>query len=152
MMKSDSDGLSMSQLNFSGDPEDYTYWAIKMKAYLKEKTLWDSIKDNKDSAMFEAGAQIKEESHREKIWNILVQRLDRRSLMMLMQDCEEDGVKAWKLLQSYYSSTGKPRIMRQYLHEYLGRTYQAVDRCLEKTNSSRSLFKAEEVCLRRDQD
>eukprot|EP00921_Rhytidocystis_pertsovi_P020029 GHVQ01031778.1.p1 GENE.GHVQ01031778.1~~GHVQ01031778.1.p1 ORF type:complete len:415 (+),score=37.46 GHVQ01031778.1:231-1475(+) len=43
-------------------------------------------------------------------WSTLVQCLDRNSVMLIQHDCEEDGVKAWRLLKNYYSGKEKPRM------------------------------------------
>ena len=46
-----------------------------------------------------------------EIWASLVQCLDSRSILMLTNDCNGDGPKAWQLLRDLFNSTKTPRLM-----------------------------------------
>ena len=100
-----------SRLFFDGDANKFELWKQKFLGYLKIKKLKNVISEAKpaDPAQ-DAWAEKNEEVYAE-----LIQLLDDTSLTLVMRDAEDDGRKAFEILQNHYMGASKPRIIALYM-------------------------------------
>ena len=94
---------SLSHLQFSGKDDDFPVWQERFEGFCFTKKAKLLKVLNGD----EAGTNVE----RYELWAYLVQCLDRRSVLMLTNDCKGDGQKAWEMLRNHFNSTETPRLM-----------------------------------------
>ena len=96
---------SLSHLQFSGNDDDFPVWQERFEGFYftKRAKLLNGLTGG------EAGTRGNEEKY--ELWGYLVQCLDRRSVLMLTNDCKWDGQKAWEVLRNHFNSTETPRLM-----------------------------------------
>ena len=56
------------------------------------------------------GTDASNDDEKYNIWAVLVQCLDKRSIMMLKSECKRNGPEAWKPLTAHFSSSETPRV------------------------------------------
>ena len=91
-------------LHFSGDVEAFELWAIKFKAYLRLNKLYKTLTTETEG----------DEEKNAELYATLVQVLDDKSLNLIIRDAEDDGRKAFEILQDHYQGTSKPKIISLY--------------------------------------
>ena len=97
--------LSFSKrLYFDGNEENYELWEVKFLAHLRLQKL-DKIIDQ--------DGEVDGEKNKD-VFSELVQYLDDKSLMLVVQDAKGDGRKAIDILREHYSGSSKPRIISLY--------------------------------------
>ena len=89
---------------FSGEGDTFELWCTKFKGMLRLQKLHDVL---------EGTGEINAEKNA-NIYAHLVNCLDDQSLNLIMRDADNDGRKAFKILQDHYLSTSKPRIIALY--------------------------------------
>ena len=93
------------RLLFSGEPQEFEAWSVKIQGYLRLRKLHGVFAD------------VRPEDYEEKnrdVFAELIQFLDDRSLALVMREAKDDGRKAFKVLQEHYSGKSKPRIITLY--------------------------------------
>ena len=92
----------LQYLQFSGKEEDFALWQERFagfcftKKVLKVLNGTDAGTDNKKYELWYSVVQYRN--------TYLIQCLDNRSILMLTNDCNGDGPKAWQLLRDYFNS------------------------------------------------
>ena len=87
---------------FSGNEEDFSYWADRFEAFIHCKKL---------NKVLEGDGGRHHDSQNVTLWSELVQCLDKRSLMLVRRDCKNDGYGAWLKLKEHFKSSERPRIL-----------------------------------------
>ena len=105
-----STGYGPSRLIFDGNEEKYELWEIKFLAHLRLQKLADVLKD--DDSSDSDDEEFTEKNAR--VFAELVQRLDDKSLALIIREAKDDGKKALKILRSHYLGSSKPRIISLY--------------------------------------
>ncbi|KAF2358480.1 Reverse transcriptase RNA-dependent DNA polymerase [Trinorchestia longiramus] len=98
-------GYGPSNLTFDGNDERYELWEVKFRAYLDLKSLNSVLEGEESSLDVETNKQVFSE---------LVQRLDDKSLSLIIRDAYGDGRKSMKILRDHYLGSSKPRIISLY--------------------------------------
>ena len=93
------------RLFFDGNEEHYELWEVKFLAHLRLQKLHGVIESTPTDDNEERNAQVFAE---------LVQKLDDKSLSLIIRDAKDDGRKALKILREHYRGTSKPRIISLY--------------------------------------
>ncbi|XP_033127433.1 uncharacterized protein LOC117125141 [Anneissia japonica] len=99
-------GYGPRRILFNGDESQYELWEVKFMGYMWLQKLHGVINPgdgNPPDANKNANAFAE-----------LVQRLDDRSLSLVIRDAKYDGRKALKILREHYLGRGKPRIITMY--------------------------------------
>ena len=91
----------LQYLQFSGKEEDFAVWQERFEGFCFTKKLLNVL----------IGTDAGTNDKKYEIWAYLVQCLDSRSILMLTNDCKNDGPKAWQLLRDHFNSTETPRLM-----------------------------------------
>ena len=91
----------LQYLQFSGKEADFALWQERFEGFCFTKKLLNGLN----------GTDNGTNDKKNEIWAYLVQCLDSRSVLTLMNDCKGDGPKAWPLLQDHFNSTETPRLM-----------------------------------------
>jgi hypothetical protein len=103
---------SRSRLYFTGDANTFKIWETRFVNYIYtldkgvHKALLPKVQGTDDDDDY---ADKNRRAYAE-----LVQVLDEKSLMLIMNDNENDGRNAFKTLKSHYDSTEKPRVLTLY--------------------------------------
>ncbi|KAF2354306.1 hypothetical protein FHG87_014938 [Trinorchestia longiramus] len=96
-------GYGPSNLTFDGNDERYELWEVKFRAYLDLKSL-NSVLEGEESSL--------DVVKNKQVFSELVQRLDDKSLSLIIRDAYGDGRKSMKILRDHYLGSSKPRISR----------------------------------------
>lgn len=95
-----------ARLFFDGDEEKYELWEVKFFAHLRIQKLLDVMTEDPTTTGYaDRNAMLFAE---------LVQRLDDKSLSLIMRDAKDDGKKSIKILRDHYLGTSAPRILSLY--------------------------------------
>ena len=89
---------------FSGEGDTFELWCTKFKGMLRLQKLHDVI---------EGTGEVSADKNA-NVYAYLVNCLDDQSLNLIMRDADNDGRKAYQILQEHYLSTSKPRIIALY--------------------------------------
>ncbi|KAF2349910.1 GAG-pre-integrase domain [Trinorchestia longiramus] len=100
-----SDGYGPSNLTLDGNDERYELWEVKFRAYLDLKSF-NSVLEGEESSL--------DVVKNKQVFSELVQRLDDKSLSLIIQDAYADGRKSMKILRDHYLGSSKPRIISLY--------------------------------------
>ena len=98
--------ISSRNLIFDGDEEKYELWEVKFLAHLRLQKLHDVL-----------DAQENSEGFNDKNANVfaeLVQRLDDKSLALIIREAKDNGKKALEILREHYLGKSRPRIISLY--------------------------------------
>ena len=97
--------VNISHLCFSGKQEDYETWEEKIYAFLSEQGYDDVLDagENADSDNFNA--------KNKRIYNIVIQILDRESIRLVKNDAKNNGRKVFDILRNFYCGTGRSKIL-----------------------------------------
>ncbi|KAF2346530.1 Reverse transcriptase RNA-dependent DNA polymerase [Trinorchestia longiramus] len=95
-------GYGPSNLTFDGNDERYGLWEVKFRAYLDLKSLNSVLEGEESSLDVEKNKQV---------FSKPVQRLDDKSLSLIIRDAYGDGRKSMKILGDHYLGSSKPRII-----------------------------------------
>ncbi|KAF2354576.1 Integrase catalytic core [Trinorchestia longiramus] len=98
-------GYGPSNLTFDGNDERYELWEVKFRAYLDLKSL-NSVLEGEESSL--------DVVKNKQVFSELVQRLDDKSLSLIIRDAYGDGRKSMKILRDHYLGSSKPRIIALY--------------------------------------
>ncbi|KAF2346111.1 Zinc finger CCHC-type [Trinorchestia longiramus] len=98
-------GYGPSNLTFDGNDEWYELWEVKFWAYLDLKSL-NSVLEGEESSL--------DVVKNKQVFSELVQRLDDKSLSLIIRDAYGDGRKSMKILRDHYLGSSKPRIISLY--------------------------------------
>ena len=88
-------------LQFSGEEDKFAHWSEKFESYKHTKKLRGQL----------LGTDTSNDYEKYNIWAELLQRLDKRFIMMLKSECKGNGPEAWKRLTAHFSSSETPRVM-----------------------------------------
>ena len=101
-----------SRLYYDGDPNKYQIWETRFLSFLytQDKAFHKAILPKAPSVADDTDF---DESNK-TAYAELVQVLDERSLMLIMNDAPNDGRAALKILRQHYASTEKPRVLTLY--------------------------------------
>ena len=101
-----------NRLYFSGNPENYKVWETRFVNYIY--TLDKSV--HKALLPPENGIDDDDDfaDKNRRAYAELVQVLDERSLMLIMNDHADNGRESFKALKAHYDSTEKPRVLTLY--------------------------------------
>ena len=89
---------------FSGEAEEFELWSVKFKGFLRLQKLHTIIEST--------GAV--DADNNALVYAHLVQRLDNRSLNLVIRDAHNKGREAFQILENHYLGTSKPRIISLY--------------------------------------
>lgn len=101
-----------SRLYYDGDPNKYQIWETRFLSYLLtqnaayQKAILPKVEAVEDDTDFD--------NHNKLAYAELVQVIDERSLMLIMNDASDNGREALKILRQHYASTEKPRVLSLY--------------------------------------
>ena len=96
--------VNISHLCFTGKPEDYETWEEKVHAFLSEQG-YDAVLGVEDLTSAEAVQMNK------RVYNIVIQILDRESIRLVRNDGKHNGRKVFDILRNYYCGTGRSKIL-----------------------------------------
>ena len=99
----------LEKLTFSGNENDWEYFAEQFEARIVLLNLKKTLKGTDVPGSSENETNVND--RKEQLWCELIQRLDRKSVMLIKRD-KPDGSAAWNRLQSYFKSTERPRVQR----------------------------------------
>ena len=94
---------------FDGDERNYEKWEVKFLAQMKLFNLKDVILSSDHDY-----DDTNDADKNEMAYAILVQSLDDKSLALVMNDAQDDGREALKILRSHYRGASTPRIIGLY--------------------------------------
>ena len=95
-----------AHLLFSGDAEDFDRWSVKFKGMIRLQGLNNTLDGTENPPSGENNA---------KLYALLVQCLDDKSLDIIIRDADNQGKEAYDMLVTHYVGASKPRIISQYL-------------------------------------
>ena len=101
-----------SRLYYDGDPNKYQIWETRFLSFLytQDKAFHKAILPKAPSVADDTDF----DENNKTAYAELVQVLDERSLMLIMNDAPNDGRAALKILRQHYASTEKPRVLTLY--------------------------------------
>lgn len=101
-----------SRLYYDGDPNKYQIWETRFLSFLftQDKAFHKAILPKATGVEDDTDFDEKNKT----AYAELVQVLDERSLMLIMNDAPHDGRAALQILRQHYASTEKPRVLTLY--------------------------------------
>ena len=99
------------RLCFDGDEEGYELWEVKFMAHLRLQNLHDVMEEDADLNAEDVAAFHEKNS---RVFAELVQRLDDKSLSLIIREARDDGRKAVDILRGHYLGKSHPRIISLY--------------------------------------
>ena len=107
--ESTSSGYGPSRRLFTGKQETYKLWETRFLNY-----LYTLDKDGSIHKAITTTTGNPDKGPDRRAYAEITQVLDERSLQLIMNDAEDSGQKALKILRTHYQSTEKPRILSLY--------------------------------------
>ena len=102
--------VNISHLCFSGKAEDYETWEDRVYAYLSEQGF-DAVFDEAAAVGGSAEAMADITVMNRRVYNIVIQVLDRESIRLVRNDAKFDGRKVFQILRNYFCGTGRSRVL-----------------------------------------
>ena len=101
-----------ARLCFDGDEEKYELREVKFLAHLRLQKLHDVFDQDPEDGEEDSGDDYAERNAR--VFAELVQKLDAKSLSLVIRDANNDGKKVLEILLGHYLGKSHPRIIAMY--------------------------------------
>ena len=111
-MMSTTTTINKQRLYFNGDSSQFKVWETRFTNYLYtlDKSIYKALMPKVNGVNDDADFDDKNR----RAYAELVQVLDEKSMMMIINDNSNDGRQAFKTLRAHYASTEKPRVLTLY--------------------------------------
>ena len=96
--------VNISHMCFTGKADDYETWEEKVFAFLSEQGYEEILNR-------EGGTSAESSLMKKRVYNIIIQLLDRESIRLVRHDGKHDGQKVFQILRNHYCGAGRSKLL-----------------------------------------
>ena len=131
--------VNISHLCFSGKSDDYETWEDKVLAYLSEQGF-DDVFSEAAAVGSSAEAVARVTALNRRVYNIVIQVLDRESIRLVRNDAKHNGREVFNILRNHFCGSGRSRVLSLFTE--IGRL-----RKKDRESVTSYILRAEEIIL-----